>query len=405
MRTVMNSLSTPEIVLIFVGGSVVLAVSLAIIIRWLAPDIAEREFEELASGLRVVYELMFALILAFAIASVIDKFNSAESTVDTEATALSQMLRANRAFPIDLQSRLRDGISNYVFATIDDEWHTMREGKPSREAAAALDTVYALYQGYTPAGVVAGKFYDQALAHLDVVATSRRERLGISNSRLPLILVLMLPVGALLLLVLEYRPHLRPRGQAAFMGTLAVVLSSTYLLTIVLDYPFSGDVSVSNQPLKSGTLAYLVNSPPRTPQAGDKPVKLTAAMLDGVFISDNYGTVVLRHDGNVIHGVYRTARGFVRGVVGADGVFRGAWCEGSQLPARHDGGILEWRLIQTKSGERVIDGRWEFGYVRRLDGTFVPFAGWDMHVLKKDQAQDLQARLAAEPESRFCHMR
>ena len=276
MRPLLNALSTFEIVLIFVGGSVALAVTLAIVIRRVAPDIAEQEFEELASGLRVVYELMFALILAFAIASVIDKFNDAEATVDTEATALSQMLRANNAFPVELQLQLRDGIQAYILATVDDEWVKMRHGESSREAAAALDTVYALYQGYSPAGGVATRFYDQALSHLDVVATARRERLGISNARLPFILVFMLPVGALLLLVLEYRPHLRPRGQAAFMGTLAIVLSSTYLLTIVLDYPFSGQVSVSSSPLQSGTLAYLANTPPREPQEGDKPGKLTA---------------------------------------------------------------------------------------------------------------------------------
>jgi hypothetical protein len=31
-----------------------------------------------------------------------------------------------------------------------------------------------------------------------------------------------------------------PRSQMIFMGTLALVVSSTYLLTIVLDDPFSG---------------------------------------------------------------------------------------------------------------------------------------------------------------------
>ncbi len=405
MRPVLNTLSTVEIIAIFVGGSVALAVTLAIVIRWLAPDMAEREFEELASGLRVVYELMFALVLAFAIASVIDKYNDAEGTVDIEATALSQMMRDNRAFPAEVQSRFRDGLTIYIRATAGDEWETMRDGKGSREAAAALDSLYALYQSYKPADPVADTFHDQALAHLDTVATSRRERLGISNSRLPGILVFMLPVGALLLLVIEYRPKLRPRGQVAFMGTLAVVLSSTYLLTIVLDYPFSGNASVSSDPLRSGTLAYLAGTSARAPQDGDTRAKLTPALLTGVFSSDAYGTIVLRSRGNTIRGVYRAGRGFIRGEVGGDGVFRGAWCEGSQRPARFDGGILEWHLVVTKSGEQVIDGQWKFGYDRRADGTFEPIAGWDLHRIEKDQAQDLQERVETEPESRYCRMR
>ena len=405
MRDLLNALATWQIVAVVVGGSVVLAVSFAILARKLMPDLAEREFEEMASGLRVVYELMFALILAFAIASVIGKFNEAEATVDREATALSQMMRANRMFPIALQSRLRDGIQSYVFAVADDEFEAMRVGGQSREAAVALDTLYALYEGYAPAGATTTKYYEQALANLDVVATSRRERLGIANARLPFVIVIMLPVGAVLLLLLEYRPRLRPRGQVAFMGTLAVVLSSTYLLTIVLDYPFSGEVSVSSAPLKTGTLAYIADIPPRGLKPGDKPGKLSPEMLEGVFVSDAYGTVVLRRKANNIRGVYRGASGFVRGVVEADGVFRGAWCEGTQRPVKRDGGALQWRLIETKSGEKLIDGAWQFGYEVRDDRNFVPYAGWDMHPLKNDHAQDLKDRLATEPESKFCHVK
>jgi len=82
---------------IFAGGSVVVAVALALAIRKVVPAIAERQFEELADGLRVVYELLFALLLAFVIASVLDKFSEAESTVGSEATALSQMVRSSRS--------------------------------------------------------------------------------------------------------------------------------------------------------------------------------------------------------------------------------------------------------------------------------------------------------------------
>ncbi len=401
----LNSLSTVQIVLIFVGGSVALAISLAIAIRKAFPDIAERGFEDLASGLRVVYELLFALVLAFAISAVIDKFNEAETTVATEANALSQLLRDNRAFPHTLQSRLRDGIDLYITAVTVDEWKTMREGRSSREASAALETVYALYQGYAPASDVAKTFYEQALAHLEVASTARRERLSISTARLPLVLMLMLPVGALLLFVLEYRPHLRPRGQVAFMGTFALVVSSTYLLTILLDYPFSGDVAVSNEPLTSGTLAYLADNPPREPQPGDKRLKLTPQALTGVFSSNAYGTVVLQSTRNDIRGGYRSGNGLIRGTITPDGIFRGAWCEGSRDPKQFDAGILEWTLIQRKSGEKVIDGRWQFGYKRRRDGGFTAVAGWDMEKLDNDKAQDIQDRLEREPPSAFCTVR
>ena len=123
--------------LIFVIGSVALAIAVAVAIRRLIPDIAERQFEDIASGLRIVYELLFALILAFVIVPVLDTFNDAESTVGSEATALSQMLCNNLAFPADEQERLSKCIGAYVQAATEDEWPTMREGESTSASWSA----------------------------------------------------------------------------------------------------------------------------------------------------------------------------------------------------------------------------------------------------------------------------
>ncbi|MDX6676594.1 MAG: hypothetical protein QOE31_646 [Solirubrobacteraceae bacterium] len=407
-RSLLNTFSTVQIVVMFVLGSVALAIALAVAIRRLVPDIAERQFEELASGLRVVYELLFALILAFVIASVLDKFNDAEKTVGSEATALAQMLRNDLAFPANTQESLSKGVSAYVQAVVHDEWPTMRHGESSPEAAASLESLYALYAGFTPRAGPQTEFYDQALAHLDDVATARRDRLALSNAKLPTFLVIMLPVGVLLLLILEYRPRLGPRSQAGFMGTLALVLSSTYLLTIVLDYPFSGDVSVSNEPLTSGALASLVGTTPRKPQPGDKQLKLTDAALVGIWNSDAYGVVALRRTHGELRGTYRLADGTVRGKVGRDGVFHGVWCEHPTRKPGHsndtsDAGLVEWRQIETADGKRLVAGTWSYGYARRRDGSFRPDGSWDLEKLRIDRALDLVRRIRAEHAGAYCH--
>ena len=111
---------------------------------------AKGPFEEMAEGLRVVYELVFALILAFVIASVLDTFSTAEATVANEATTLSHMKRAALAAPVEQQRRLDEGLDQYIHAIVDDEWKAMREGKESPRASAALETLHALYQSYSP---------------------------------------------------------------------------------------------------------------------------------------------------------------------------------------------------------------------------------------------------------------
>ena len=108
--------------------------------------------------IRGSYELLFALLLAFVVASVLDTFNQAESTVQEEASALSAMLRDNLAFPPATQTELRRGLGACVKATITSEWQTMRNGAASPEAAGAIETLYAIYRSYTPVNATQTQF-------------------------------------------------------------------------------------------------------------------------------------------------------------------------------------------------------------------------------------------------------
>jgi hypothetical protein len=206
-------------------------------------------------------------------------------------------------------------------------------------------------------------------------------------------------VGLVLLLVLEYRPHLSRVAGLVFMGTLAFVVTSAFLLTVVLDYPFAGQVSVSNAPLKEDNLArFWSEELAYRPQPGDEQQPLTAQRLEGVFNSNAYGTLVLRcHDDGPDHavkkcgpgdsrmrGVYRYYDGTVAGEV-ADGVFRGWWTQAPTHRRYYDAGQLELRLVKTSDGP-LIAGRWSY-----LHGSFEP--GWDLEEIGGAPPPDLARRL------------
>src|SRR5215217_3940759 len=151
-RSILNSLSTVEIVVIFVGGAVLLTIDGVLLARRLFPRLADSEFEPVADSLRVVYELIFALILAFVIAAVLDEMGNAESAVASEATTIGELVRANDALPEHDRPRLDDAVEQYVRAVANDEWKTMKDGEPSPQATAALDGMYAEYRTVKPAG-------------------------------------------------------------------------------------------------------------------------------------------------------------------------------------------------------------------------------------------------------------
>jgi hypothetical protein len=401
-RAILNNLSTIEIILLGVGGMVVLTLGCVVLARKLFPRLADSEFESVADSLRVVYELIFALILAFVIAAVLDEMGTAESTVASEATTIAGLVRANQALPERDKQRLDDAVSQYVHALADDEWKTMRDGEQSPQATAALEGMFVEYRDVKPVGTGQTQQYRQALTDLHDVVASRRERLDLAAADLPTMLRVLVVVGLFLLLVLEYRPQLSAVASLVFMGLLATVVTAAFLLTVILNYPFAGDVSVSSEPLKQGALAQFWSAElayRRQPEDTDEP--LTAQRLEGVWNSDAYGALVMRcedtgtptrtrrcrPDDTRMRGVYRANGGTVTGRF-AGGVFRGWWSEEPRRRPPATAGRFEWRLLNTADGE-VILGTWSYGTSTKL------MPGWDLHRVGGTEPPDLRKRFVA----------
>jgi Protein of unknown function (DUF4239) len=404
-RSILNTFSTIELVVLGVGGAVLLTVVGVLVARRLFPRLADSEFEPVADSLRVVYELIFALILAFVIAAVLDEIGNAEAAVAGEATTIGELVRANDTLPVTERLRLDNSVMRYVRAVANDEWETMKDGEASPLAAAALEGMYAEYrQGVKPETDAEKEAYSQALSHLEEVSSERRERLDIAAADLPTMLRVLVVVGLVLLIVLEYRPQLSPVAGLVFMGTLAMVVTSAFLLTVILNYPFAGEVSVSNEPLKQDNLArFWSEDLAYLPEPGDEEQPLTAQRLEGVYNSTAYGTLVMRchHEGpdhkvkecgpsdRLLRGVYRYYDGAVTGEI-VDGEFRGWWTQRPTRCKENDAGRLKLRLLNTSDGP-LIAGSWSYLY-----GKYEP--GWDLEEIGGGRPPDLVERLN-DPET------
>jgi Protein of unknown function (DUF4239) len=324
---------------------------------------------------------------------------NAESVVASEATTIGELVRANDALPEEDRLRLDNAVGHYVEALANHEWETMKDGEASPQATAALEAMHSEYHDVEPASESESEHYTQALDNLASLGSQRRERLNISATDLPTMLRVLVVVGLFLLLVLEYRPHLSRVASLVFMGTLAFVVTSAFLLTVVLDYPFAGDVTVSNAALKQDNLArFWTDELAYEPEPGDEQLPMTAQSLAGVYNSDAYGTLVLtchggaprhkpracRPDDTEMRGVYRYYDGTLTGEV-EDGVFRGWWTQGPTHRERNDAGRVELRSMQAADGP-LIAGRWSDLYEPLKDG-------WDLEEIGGLPPPDLNRRL------------
>lgn len=255
MRSLLNDLSTVEIVLLFVVGAAVLAVAGVIGAETAFPRLREGTFEEGSTAIKSTFTLLFGLILALTISGLSSNASTANSAVSDESTALGQLTRAAQGIHLEERVRLKAAIAQYVHAVAEDEFATMRDGQASPLAAAALANLYGVYQAYKPRPSESSS-YSSSLGKLDTLTAIRRKRLQLAGQSLSSLLRIMLVLGTILFVILAYPAKIKQRGtRIAVVGAITAFVTFVFVLTIVLDYPFSGDLSTSNQPYKDALLA------------------------------------------------------------------------------------------------------------------------------------------------------
>jgi len=252
----LDHLSTLQLIVIVVGGATVIALILSAIAQRAFPHLAESDFDRAADAMRGGFTLLFGLILGLSISSVSSKYTAAQSTVASEATDLAQLVFASRAMSPAERAVMGDAIAWYDHAVAEDEWVTMRQGKESPLASTALANLYGVYQAYTPSPGHELAAYNLSVSKIDQLTTARRSRLQDDSGSLPGLLRVMLAVGVVMFNVVWYPATLTSRAtQAVVVACVAAFSSFAYLLTVLLDFPFAGDLAVSSRPYTLGILA------------------------------------------------------------------------------------------------------------------------------------------------------
>ncbi len=388
----LNHLSTEALILVIVGIPTLIAAAAVYYVDKRFPKLRDVEIDD---TVHEVVGLLFGLLLALVIASIVTKQDDADSATAAESTAAAQLTRATRTFPVAEQIKFERSINQYIHAVVEEEWPAMRDGHGSIRAAAALESIYGTFQSFRPSSKPAISVYRQALLQLDEVTANRRERLDLSSQGLPPLLRILLIFGAISFILLSYPTQVEDRRKKmAITAAITAFICFAYLLTIVLDHPFSGEIAVSNASFKEGDLSVYWASPVEPPVRASDVVKLTADDVVGVWASDSFGPTVFREVNGRILGALRLARGTVFAEI-TDGVLRGTWCEAPTRKLPSDLGQVEWRMTKSGGRDRLV-GRWRFG-------TRDPFrGGWNLTRVGDGEFEPQDVITLFDTPSRFC---
>jgi uncharacterized protein DUF4239 len=256
LRSLINDLPIWLLLIVVVGAIVGLIVGLVWLIRRFVPPTREGFDAEVSSQILGVVAALFGLLLAFIVVIAYQNYGDTQSNVSNEADALAAIVRDSDALQQPDGRHVRAAVGGYVRAVVIDEWRQMHEGKHSVRAAAAVNGMYRAIQRADPTSSREVAFYDDAVQQLSTALVARRNRLDEAVGGLPWVIGVLLVVGSMI--IVGYTVLVGSRSfwfHAIGSGAVAVVLGLSLVVLLDLTYPFSGDLSVSSQPFRTGALA------------------------------------------------------------------------------------------------------------------------------------------------------
>jgi len=232
--------------MLIVGLPTVLAMLGPILVRRYVTLETLAENNEVAGFKFAVIGVLYAVLLAFAIIVVWERFSVAENTVATEAGAVANIYRLSQGINGQPGIALRGALTNYLRAVISSDWPAMERGRPSTSAREALDGVYKALLRFESPERRDTALVSEILRQVDTITQMRRARLSDAAGLVPGVIWPTLFGGALITIVYTFFFGSRNLGAQTLMtGMLSIIIFSGLLTAIVIDQPFTGVVKVT----------------------------------------------------------------------------------------------------------------------------------------------------------------
>ena len=140
--------------------------------------------------------VIYAVLLAFAIVVVWERFNQADNDVAKEAGAAATVLRLTQGLDAPHGAAIREATVNYLKATIDRDWPAMRQGRASHAVTETLTKIYGAVLKFHTVDTGEALVVADILRNVDQISEARRERLVVATGIVPDIIWMVLFAGA-----------------------------------------------------------------------------------------------------------------------------------------------------------------------------------------------------------------
>ena len=235
---------------LLIGATTLLAMLAPVLVRRRVPTERLRINNEVAGFTFAIVGVLYAVLLAFAVIVVWEKFNEAEHVGAQEAGAAATLYRLANGIGGDPGKALRDSLTGYLRAAVEEDWPAMEQSRSSHKATRALDATYTALLTFTPSDGRATALLNEALRQLDSMTEARHTRIVLASGAVPSVLWVVLYAGAVATIgyTLFFGTE-NVRVQALMTGILSLLIFSALLVIVAVDHPYAGAVRLQPEAL------------------------------------------------------------------------------------------------------------------------------------------------------------
>src|SRR5689334_5238703 len=140
--------------------------------------------------------VIYAVLLAFAILVVWERFNQADIDVANEASSAATVFRLTQGLEPEHGAAIRKATTEYLKAAITKDWPAMEREESSPEVTQALSAIYAAVLKFHAFNTNEALVVADILRKVDQISEKRRERLVAATGFVPGIIWAVLFTGA-----------------------------------------------------------------------------------------------------------------------------------------------------------------------------------------------------------------
>ena len=195
--------------------------------------------------------LLYALILGQVTAITYQNFEGAKRAVSQESSAIISLFNELDSYPHPLKENVEDALVGYVKDIISKEWYEHREGIFSLVSSIKLEEMEDSILNYEPETENQKILHTQVIETLNEVIETRSQRNQLVGTGLPATFWLVIVAGGVVTIFTSFLFYFENiRLHILLVVAFATIIGLVVFLSVAMDHPFRGDVSVNVDPYK-----------------------------------------------------------------------------------------------------------------------------------------------------------